>query len=255
MKWAKLHKHKKQRIDLVMVDRGLAPSRQKARDVIVNSTVVVNGKVVKKAGQLIEKNATINVISEILNYVSRGGLKLASALDYFKEINIKDKVCLDIGASTGGFSDVLLQRGAALIYAVDVGYNQLCQKIKTNPKVRNLENINAKDIDKNIIDIQPSIIVCDVSFISLRLALPPALALASHNADLLALIKPQFEVGRAFIGKGGIVRDVCARQKAENDIIHFLTEKGWHVKGTFLPTLQGIDGNFEIIIAASKSAV
>ena len=126
-----------------MVDRGLAPSRQKARDIIVNSTVVVNGMIVKKAGQLIEENATINVVSEILNYVSRGGLKLASALDYFKEINIRNKVCLDLGASTGGFSDVLLQRKAALVYAVDVGQNQLCHKIRTNPKVRNLEKINA----------------------------------------------------------------------------------------------------------------
>ena len=238
-----------------MVDRGLAPSRQKARDIIVNSTVVVNGMIVKKAGQLIEENATINVVSEILNYVSRGGLKLASALDYFKEINIRNKVCLDLGASTGGFSDVLLQRKAALVYAVDVGQNQLCHKIRTNPKVRNLEKINARDIDKNIIDTPPSIIVCDVSFISLRLALPPALALASQKADLLALIKPQFEVGRDFIGKRGIVRDACARRQAENDIIHFLTEKGWHVKGTFLPTLRGTDGNLETIIAASKSTI
>ena len=238
-----------------MVDRGLAPSRHKARDIIVNSTVVVNGIIVKKAGQFIEENATINVVSEILNYVSRSGLKLASALDYFKDISIKDKVCLDLGASTGGFSDVLLQRDAALVYAVDVGQNQLCRKIRTNPKVRNLEKINARDIDKNIIDIPPSIIVCDVSFISLRLALPPALALASKKADLLALIKPQFEVGRAFIGKRGIVRDVCARRQAENDMIHFLTENGWHVKGTFLPTLKGTDGNLEIIIAASKSTI
>ena len=248
-------KYKKQRIDIIMVTRGLAPSRQKARDIIVNAGVIVNGDIIKKPGQLIEENAFINVESEFLHYVSRAGLKLASALDYFKEITVKDKVCLDLGASTGGFSHVLLQRGASLIYAVDVGHSQLSQKIKTDPKVRNLEKINARDIDKNIIDTPPSIIVCDVSFISLRLALPPSLALASKQADLLALIKPQFEVGRNFIGKGGIVRDKSAIREAENVIIEFLTEQGWRVKGTFLPTLKGSDGNQEIIIAASKYSV
>ncbi len=239
----------------MLVARGLSPSRQKARDIIINSTVVVNGVIVKKAGQLIEENASIDVDSKILNYVSRSGLKLDSALNYFKEIVIKDKVCLDLGASTGGFSDVLLRRGAGLIYAVDVGHSQLNPKIRANTKVRNLEKINARDIDERIIDIPPEIIVCDVSFISLRLALPPALSLASQKADLLALIKPQFEVGRSFIGKGGIVRDEFARRRAEDIIIGFLKEQGWHVKGTFIPTLRGADGNLEFIIAASKCSV
>ena len=248
----KLHETKKQRIDVMLVARGLAPSRQKARDIIVNSNVIVNGVIVKKAGQLIEENANINVDSEILKYVSRSGLKLESALNHFKEINIKDKVCLDLGASTGGFSDVLLRRGASLIYAVDVGQSQLSSKIRENPKVRNLEKTNARDINKNIIDTPPAIIVCDVSFISLRLALPPALELAPKKADLLALIKPQFEVGRAFIGKGGIVRDECARQQAESVITDFLKEKGWHVNGTILSPLKGTDGNLEFIISASK---
>ena len=253
--WKKLLKHKKQRIDVMMVARGLAPSRQKARDIIVNSHVAVNGIVVKKAGYLIEENACIEVESKILDYVSRGGLKLASALNHFKEIDIKDKVCLDLGASTGGFSDVLLQRGAALIYAVDVGHSQLNKKIRTNPKVRNLEKINVRDINKNIIDTPPAIIVCDVSFISLQLALPPALQLASQKADLLALIKPQFEVGRNFIGKGGIVRDNIARRRAESVISDFLIEQGWLIKGTFIPALKGADGNIEIVIAASKCSI
>ena len=159
----------KQRVDTIMVDRGLVPSRHKARDIIVNSIVKVDGITVKKAGQLIKKDAVITLHTNITDYVSRGGLKLASALDYFNEIKVQDKVCLDLGASTGGFSDVLLQRGASLVYAVDVGHGQLSQKIKENPNVRNLEKTNVRKLNKEIIDIAPAIIVCDLSFISLRL--------------------------------------------------------------------------------------
>ena len=149
----------KQRIDTIMVGRGLAPSRHKARDIIVNSIVKADGINVKKAGQFIKKDAVITLHTDIIDYVSRGGLKLASALDYFNEIKVQDKVCLDLGASTGGFSDVLLQRGASLVYAVDVGHSQLSKKIKENPNVRNLEKTNARKLNKEIIDIAPAIIV------------------------------------------------------------------------------------------------
>ena len=242
----------KQRIDILMVARGLSPSRQKARDIILNSTVLVDGATVKKTGQLIRTDSVISVNTDVLTYVSRGGLKLAAALETFKEIDISEKVCLDLGASTGGFSDVLLQRGAAFIYAVDVGHSQLVETIRQNPKVRNLEKTNARQLDKNIIDSPPSIIVCDVSFISLRLALPPALSLASEKADLLALFKPQFEVGKAFVGKGGVVRDKNARKRAEYDILAFLKEQGWNIRGTCPSPISGSDGNHETIIAAFR---
>ncbi len=242
----------KQRIDILMVARGLSPSRQKARDIILNSTVLVDGATVKKAGQLIRIDSVISINTDVLTYVSRGGLKLAAALETFKEIDISEKVCLDLGASTGGFSDVLLQRGAAFIYAVDVGHSQLVETIRQNPKVRNLEKTNARQLDKNIIDTPPSIIVCDVSFISLRLVLPPALSLASEKADLLALFKPQFEVGKAFVGKGGVVRDKSARKRAEYDIRAFLKEQGWNIRGTCPSPISGSDGNHETIIAAFR---
>ena len=149
----------RQRVDIVMVARGLAPSRQKARDIISNSSVMVDGKPVKKAGQLIRTDALISLDTDILDYVSRGGLKLAAALDNFKEVEVADKICLDLGASSGGFSDVLLQRGAAIIYAVDVGHSQLSETIRKNPKVLNLEKTNARQLNENIIDTPPSIIV------------------------------------------------------------------------------------------------
>ena len=247
-----MHIRERQRVDIVMVARGLAPSRQKARDIVSNSSVIVDGKPVKKAGQLIRVDALILLDTDILNYVSRGGLKLAAALDHFKEVEITEKICLDLGASTGGFTDVLLQRGAAIIYAVDVGHSQLAETIRKNPKVRNLEKTNARQLNENIIDTPPSIIVCDVSFISLRLALPAALALASPQADLLALIKPQFEVGKAFIGKGGIVRDKHARNLAENSICGFLQEQGWHIRGTCPSPIEGPDGNRETVVAAFR---
>ena len=242
----------RQRVDIVMVARGLAPSRQKARDIVSNSSVIVDGKPVKKAGQLIRADALISIDTDILDYVSRGGLKLAAALDHFKEVEIADKICIDLGASTGGFTDVLLQRGAAIIYAVDVGHSQLAETIRKNPKVRNLEKTNARQLNENIIDTPPSIIVCDVSFISLQLALPAALALASPKADLLALIKPQFEVGKAFIGKGGIVRDEHARNLAENSIYGFLQKQGWHIRGTCPSPIEGPDGNRETVVAAFR---
>lgn len=235
-----------------MVARGLAPSRHKARDIILNSSVIVDGKPVKKPGQLIRTEALISLDTDMLNYVSRGGLKLATALDHFKEVDIANKICLDLGASTGGFTDVLLQRGAALIYAVDVGHSQLAEIIRKNPKVRNLEKTNARLLDRNIIDTPPSIIVCDVSFISLQLALPAALALASKKADLLALVKSQFEVGKALIGKGGIVRDENARNLAENSICGFLKERGWQIRGTCPSPIEGSDGNRETVVAAFR---
>ena len=235
-----------------MVARGFAPSRQKARDIISNSSVIVEGKPVKKAGQLIRADALISIDTDILDYVSRGGLKLEKALNHFNEVEIADKICIDLGASTGGFTDVLLKRGAAFIYAVDVGHSQLAKTIRKNPKVRNLEKTNARLLDKNIIDTPPSIIVCDVSFISLQLALPPALALASPKADLLALIKPQFEVGKGFIGKGGVVRDENARNMAENSICCFLQEQGWNIRGTCPSPIEGTDGNRETLVAAFR---
>ncbi|MBT5573858.1 MAG: TlyA family RNA methyltransferase [Alphaproteobacteria bacterium] len=242
----------RKRADIVLVARNLVPSRQKARDIIAHSKLFADGILVTKAGQLIDIDADISLDTKLLDYVSRGGLKLATALDVFDQIDIQNKICLDLGASTGGFSDVLLQRGAAYIYAVDVGHGQLADKMKKNPKIVNLEKTNARDLSPSLIDQPPSVIVCDVSFISLKIALPPALILASENADLLALIKPQFEVGKAFIGKGGIVRSEDARQQVETEICRFLTEQGWHIRGICPSPIKGPDGNQEVIVAAYK---
>ncbi len=241
------------RLDLYLVEHGLYESRSRAQAAIVAGLVKVDGAVVMKPSQKISSGADIQIDGDIHPFVSRGGVKLDSALRSM-EVDPAGKVCLDLGASTGGFSDVLLSRGATKIYAVDVGQGQLHDKIAQDPRVINLESTHAKDLTAALIPDPIDVIVCDVSFISLKKAAPPALALAAPGAQLIALIKPQFEVGRAQLGKGGIVKPgyentygVCEGISAWID-----GQAGWKSTGYMESPIKGGDGNREFLIGGRK---
>ncbi len=206
-----------------------------------------------KPGALVAPDAELAVSPEACLYVSRGGEKLEAALDEFG-FDPKGKVALDIGASTGGFSDVLIARGAAKVYAVDVGSGQLHAKLRVNPKVISLEGTDARTIDRSVIREEVAAIVADVSFISLTLALPAALGLAAPGAWLVALVKPQFEAGRPAVGKGGIVRKPAERKKSVEKIRDFIEEAGWTVIGEIASPILGGSGNVEFLIGARQGA-
>jgi 23S rRNA (cytidine1920-2'-O)/16S rRNA (cytidine1409-2'-O)-methyltransferase len=240
------------RADVFLVEHGCAKSRAEAQEAIEAGKVFADGRRVIKASQSLNESSRIKY-ERAHPYVSRGAMKLAGALNHFKR-EPYGLVCLDIGASTGGFSELLLLRGAKRIYAIDVGHGQLDPKIAKDMRVVSLERLNARDLtEKHIAGNKPQAIVADVSFISLKLALPPALALAQKGAWLIALVKPQFEVGRENVGKGGIVKDEAAQQAALEDIARWLAEdQKWSVLGTMESTLTGGDGNREFLIAAVK---
>ena len=206
-----------------------------------------------KPGALVAPDAELAVSPEACLYVSRGGEKLEAALDEFG-FDPRGRVVLDIGASTGGFSDVLIARGAAKVYAVDVGSGQLHAKLRVNPKVISLEGTDARTLDRSLIREEVTAIVADVSFISLTLALPAALRLAAPRAWLVALVKPQFEAGRPAVGKGGIVRKPAERKKAVEKIRDFIEEAGWTVIGEIASPILGGSGNVEFLIGARLGA-
>jgi 23S rRNA (cytidine1920-2'-O)/16S rRNA (cytidine1409-2'-O)-methyltransferase len=241
--------YKKTRLDRLLVERGLAPTRTQAADLIRRGCVAVAGKPAPKPGVLVTSDAELAVSPEACAYVSRGGLKLAAALDAFGFDPI-GTVALDIGASTGGFTDVLIARGAAKIYAVDVGRGQLHAKLTVNPKIIVMEGTDARALDRQVIREEVTAIVADVSFIGLPLALPAALGLAVPGAWLVALVKPQFEAGRAAIGKGGIVRNEADRRKAVEKVRAFIEDAGWTVVGEIASPILGGSGNAEFLIGA-----
>ncbi len=241
--------YKKTRLDRLLVERGLAPTRTQAADLIRRGCVSVAGKPTPKPGVLVTGDAELAVSPEACAYVSRGGLKLAAALDAFGFDPI-GTVALDIGASTGGFTDVLIARGAAKIYAVDVGRGQLHAKLTVNPKVVVMEGTDARALDRHVIREEVTAIVADVSFIGLPLALPAALRLAAPGAWLVALVKPQFEAGRAAVGKGGIVRNEADRRKAVEKVRAFIEDAGWTVVGEIASPIRGGSGNEEFLIGA-----
>jgi 23S rRNA (cytidine1920-2'-O)/16S rRNA (cytidine1409-2'-O)-methyltransferase len=238
------------RADVFLVEQGYAKTRAEAQEAIAAGKVFDGGRPVLKASQRL--NATSRIRYERAHpFVSRGALKLVAALDRFA-LSPHGLVCLDLGASTGGFSEVLLARGATRIYAVDVGHGQLDPKIANDPRVVSLERTNARDL-KPLADA-PEAVVADLSFISLKLALPRALSMATSGAWLVALVKPQFEVGPAHVGKGGIVRDEDVRHAALADIAAWLSSvDGWSVAGTMESPVKGGDGNREFLLAARKS--
>ncbi len=243
----------KTRLDQLLVSRKVFATRSRAADAIKRGHVTINGITAEKPGQRVDDTCDISISDPALKYVSRAALKLLSALDHF-DVDVSGAIAADIGASTGGFSQILLEHGAARIYAVDVGHDQLAQILRDDPRVISMEGLNARHITKAHIRDALEVIVCDVSFISLKLALPQVLELAAADAHLITLIKPQFEVGRNNLGKGGIVRDEELRQSVAEDICCWFTEKmKWHVSGVIPSALSGSDGNEEFLLHAVKS--
>jgi 23S rRNA (cytidine1920-2'-O)/16S rRNA (cytidine1409-2'-O)-methyltransferase len=242
----------KKRIDLILVEKGLAPSRARAQELVKNGLVKANNLPVSKPSSEFDPSTDIAVSGDVHSWVSRGGQKLDHALQEFS-IAVGGKTCLDLGASTGGFTDVLLHHGARKVYAVDVGHGQLAEKLKSDTRVVNIEGMHAKDLDAKSIPERVDIIVIDVSFIGLSKVLPFAAALAAKECDLVCLVKPQFEVGRENIGRGGIVRDDAMQRKACTDVQAFIESTlKWDVKGIIKSPIDGGDGNREFLLAASN---
>ncbi len=240
----------KTRLDVALVERGLAETRAAAQRLVMAGLVFSGERRLDKAGQAVAGETPLEVRGQPHPYVSRGGLKLERALDFFA-IPAEGRIALDVGSSTGGFTDCLLQRGAAKVYAVDVGTNQLAWKLRTDPRVVSMEKTNIRDITRAEIPDPIELIVCDASFIGLRTALPAALALAAPGAHLAALIKPQFEVGKGRVGKGGIVRDPALHDEVRATISAWLAEQpGWTVLGTTDSPIEGAEGNKEFLIGA-----
>jgi 23S rRNA (cytidine1920-2'-O)/16S rRNA (cytidine1409-2'-O)-methyltransferase len=239
------------RADVFLVEHGYAKSRTEAQEAIEAGLVFDGGRRVIKPSQRLNETARIKY-SPPHSFVSRGAMKLIAALDRF-DLSPYERMCLDIGASTGGFTEVLLARGARKVFAVDVGHGQLDAKITKDLRVISLERINARDLSSTHITARPQAIVVDVSFISLKLALPNALAMAEKGAWLIALVKPQFEVGKKSVGKGGIVKDAAAQTAALEEISRWLSEdRKWSVLATMESPVKGGDGNREFLIAAKK---
>jgi len=242
----------KQRADQLLVERGLAESRQRAQALILAGKVLAGDRPVEKAGQTLPTDTPLRLRGKDHPWVSRGGIKLDAGLKHFA-IDPTGLVCLDLGASTGGFTDVLLQAGAAKVYAVDVGQGQLAWSLRQDSRVVVLERLNARYLSAAEIPEAPGLVVCDASFISLTLVLPPALALAAPGAGLIALVKPQFEVGKGQVGKGGIVRDPAQHAAVCASIQRFLEEEqGWNVLGLTESPITGPEGNREFLVAARK---
>jgi 23S rRNA (cytidine1920-2'-O)/16S rRNA (cytidine1409-2'-O)-methyltransferase len=244
-------KTRKLRLDRLLVGRGLSESRERAQAVIIAGQVLVSGQKIDKAGALVPENAEIRVLGESLPYVSRGGLKLEAALKEFR-IVAEGKVALDVGASTGGFTDCLLQSGVKKVYAVDVGYGQMAWKLRQDARVVTIERTNIREIDPSLLPEPIDIAVADVSFISLEKVVPGILKFLKSDAEVIALIKPQFEVGKAQVGKGGIVRDDAARTAAVNRITDYFRGLGLEVKGVIPSPITGQDGNVEYLIYALR---
>jgi 23S rRNA (cytidine1920-2'-O)/16S rRNA (cytidine1409-2'-O)-methyltransferase len=241
-----------QRLDLALVERGLVSTRARARDAILRGHVSVNGKLAARPSLGVPPDAAIALDDPASGYVSRGALKLIAALDRFG-YSPAGLVCLDVGASTGGFTQVLIERGAAKVFAVDVGHGQLDRTLTGNPRVVSREGINARDLTPDMLGEPVAAIVADVSFISLKLVLPPVLSLATIDAWGVFLVKPQFEVGRAALGKGGIVRDPQLAERTAADVAHWVeAEAGWRVDGLILSPVEGGDGNREFLLGARR---
>ena len=241
---------KKARIDQTLVVRGFFESRERARRAIMAGEVRMGDRVFTKAAELIEVDAPISVV-EPPQFASRGALKLEGALDFFG-VEVHGMVALDVGASTGGFTDCLLQRGAAKVFAIDVGHGQLAWKLRNDPRVVAMEKVNARFLSREQIPQPVDLCVIDVSFISLTLILPRAFELITQDGMILALIKPQFELKREDVGRGGIVREPALHEKAQQKIANFVEEANYRVVGIVPSTITGTDGNQEFFICIRK---
>jgi 23S rRNA (cytidine1920-2'-O)/16S rRNA (cytidine1409-2'-O)-methyltransferase len=241
------------RLDQLLVDKGIFASRSRARDAIVRGTVQVNGIVITKPGATVTLDAAIAVDDPASAYVSRAALKLVAGLDHFA-IDVSGRTALDIGASTGGFTQVLLERGASHVIAIDVGHDQLHGSLRSDRRVTNIEALNARALSRDHLGGKSvDLVVSDVSFISLKLALPPALELAEAGACCVLLVKPQFEAGREAIGKGGVLRDPKDGERVANDLRNWLDGlPGWSALGFCPSPIEGGDGNREFLLAGLK---
>jgi 23S rRNA (cytidine1920-2'-O)/16S rRNA (cytidine1409-2'-O)-methyltransferase len=237
----------KERLDINLVSRGMTDSRERARALIMAGDVLVDGTPVTKAGALVEKEARVELRGGDMPYVSRGGLKLEAALEHFC-IDVRGVIAMDVGSSTGGFTDCLLKRGAAKVYCIDVGYGQLSWSLRSDPRVVLLERTNIRHLERERIQDPIGFVCIDVSFISLRKVLPRVMEFIPDGAEVLALVKPQFEVGKGEVGKGGIVRDDEKRKAAVKAIETFATDEGFRSIGSFLSPVAGQKGNREYFL-------
>jgi len=237
----------KERLDILLVEKGLVSSREKARALIMEGNVLVNGTPLTKAGSLVNADALIELKGEEIPYVSRGGLKLEAALHHFG-INLKGLIAMDVGSSTGGFTDCMLQRGAMKVYCIDVGYGQLAWSLRNDPRVVLLERTNIRYLEKERIRDMINVATIDVSFISLKNVLPKVREFVKEGGEILALVKPQFEVGKGEVGKGGIVREEEKRMGAVNSIREFAEGLGLRSGGVFQSPVPGQKGNREYFL-------
>ena len=242
----------KKRLDILVTERGLAESREKAKALIMAGDVYVDQQKADKPGDLYPEEAPIEVRGKGLKYVSRGGLKLEKAMAEFP-ITLSGLVCMDVGASTGGFTDCMLQNGAKKVYAVDVGYGQLAWSLRTDPRVVNLERTNARYLSQEQVPEPIDFFSVDVSFISLSLILPAVRPLLAENARAVCLIKPQFEAGREKVGKKGVVRDPAVHQEVIEKILSFALENGYSVLGLTFSPVKGPEGNIEYLAYLQRS--
>ncbi len=243
----------KERLDVLLVNRGLAPSREKAKTMIMEGNVFVNNNREDKAGSTFPDDCQIEIHGKILQYVSRGGLKLEKAMKHF-DITLDGKVCMDIGASTGGFTDCMLQNGASKVYAVDVGYGQFAWKLRQDERVVCMEKTNIRYVTPSDIDDALDFASVDVSFISLTKVLGPARELLKDNGQMVCLIKPQFEAGREKVGKKGVVRDKKVHEEVINKVIDFALETGFSIHNLEYSPIKGPEGNIEYLVYIEKTA-
>ena len=246
----------KTRVDILLVERGLVPSRERARALILAGRVLIREQKVDKPGTAVPADSPIRLLGEDQPYVSRGGLKLAEALNHWK-IPVTGRACLDVGASTGGFTDCLLQHGAAKVTAVDTGFGQIAMKLRNDPRVRLLERTNARFLETGALAAakgipEPTFLAMDVSFISATLLLSPVFAAAPLLTEAVVLVKPQFEAGRGHVGKGGIVRDPEAHKLAIDKVADCIRSLGWKVAGTIPSPITGAEGNQEFLLFARR---
>ena len=243
----------KEHLDVLLVSRGLAPSREKAKTMIMEGNVFVNNNREDKAGSTFADDCKIEIHGNTLKYVSRGGLKLEKAMTHFG-ITLDGKVCMDIGASTGGFTDCMLQNGASKVYSVDVGYGQFAWKLRQDPRVVCMEKTNIRYVTPEDIDDALDFASVDVSFISLTKVLGPARALLKDNGQMVCLIKPQFEAGREKVGKKGVVRDKAVHEEVINKVIDFALEIGFSIHNLEYSPIKGPEGNIEYLVYIEKTS-
>ena len=242
----------KERLDVLLVKRGLAETREKAKTTLMAGLVLVNGQKIDKAGTMVKEDAELRVLGDAIPYVSRGGLKLEKAMETFN-INMEGKVVADIGASTGGFTDCALQRGAAKVFAIDVGYGQLAWKLRSDSRVVNMERTNIRYVRPEDIGELLDFASIDVAFISLTKVLEPAKALLKDTGEIVALIKPQFEAGRGNVGKKGVVRDPEVHRSVIRAVIDYSREIGFSPVGLTFSPIKGPEGNIEYLVHLTQS--